>query len=386
MPARHLQRPQMRPALRWLATTVGLAVTTAAIFAMAPANASATTTEADLSLSGVATSSSILGGSLIGIHPGDSVDFKASALPTAGLSNVPVLGPLVQSLLSPLLGQYQVVVHLPSNFPGGARSVTLGGPTSGACAGKPDLPIAFNTAGTYNFTWNVQYVLPGLFGCSASGISTDFNLLKSAGIALNATNQWVGQIVVADSPPVGGLGIQLPGLGVAPSLPVVGQLPTLGESGLTVQLPVTLPSVPALPGAGGNKPTAGSGSTTAPAGSSTANTVCVPCEVVPNVGMGSGVGGASGGFAGVGPDANTTTQLGRGLSDGGALKSSPAPVVTSTAAALDSPQINTHVNLAANKAPAAQMPVLLAIIAIIALSLVTATYARLYLLRRNTAV
>jgi hypothetical protein len=37
----------------------------------------------------------------------------------------------------------------------------------------------------------------------------------------------------------------------------------------------------------------------------------------------------------------------------------------------------------ANKAPAAQMPVLLAIIAIIALSLVTATYARLFLLRRN---
>jgi hypothetical protein len=42
-----------------------------------------------------------------------------------------------------------------------------------------------------------------------------------------------------------------------------------------------------------------------------------------------------------------------------------------------------QVELAANPAPSAQMPVLLAIVAIIALSLVTATYARLYLLRRN---
>jgi hypothetical protein len=41
------------------------------------------------------------------------------------------------------------------------------------------------------------------------------------------------------------------------------------------------------------------------------------------------------------------------------------------------------VGLTSNKPPAAQLPVLLAIIAIIALSLVTATYARLYMLRRD---
>jgi len=43
------------------------------------------------------------------------------------------------------------------------------------------------------------------------------------------------------------------------------------------------------------------------------------------------------------------------------------------------------IDLASNKAPAGQMPVLLAILAIIALSLVTATYARLYLMRRHVA-
>ncbi|HEY7050397.1 MAG TPA: hypothetical protein VH373_24490, partial [Jatrophihabitantaceae bacterium] len=43
------------------------------------------------------------------------------------------------------------------------------------------------------------------------------------------------------------------------------------------------------------------------------------------------------------------------------------------------------IDLAANRAPAGQMPVLLAILAIIALSLVTATYARLYLMRRTAS-
>ncbi len=176
----------------------------------------------------MATQSSVLGGELIGVHPGDTVDFTASGLPTAGLQNIPALGKLVDSLLSPLLGQFQVVVHTGANFPGGARSVTLGGPASGPCKGVHDLPVTFPANGTYNFTWNVQYVLPVLLGCKANGVSAaNLNLLKSVGVALNASLQWVGQIVVANDPPKGGLGLQLPGIKVAPSLPVVGQLPTI---------------------------------------------------------------------------------------------------------------------------------------------------------------
>jgi hypothetical protein len=89
----------------------------------------------------------------------------------------------------------------------------------------------------------------------------------------------------------------------------------------------------------------------------------------------------NGGSGPAAPDAGNVTQIGQGLSNGGSLTPGGGPAPTPGT----SPGAVTHkqVNLAANKAPAAQMPVLLAIIAIIALSLVTATYARLFLLRRN---
>ena len=104
MRARHTGRPVGSARLRWTAAAMGAAIAGVAIFTTTTtaAHASATTTDAQLSLSGVATKSSVLGGSLIGIHPGDTVDFGSSGLPTAGLDNVPALGKLVQNLLSPL--------------------------------------------------------------------------------------------------------------------------------------------------------------------------------------------------------------------------------------------------------------------------------------------
>jgi hypothetical protein len=102
----------------------------------------------------------------------------------------------------------------------------------------------------------------------------------------------------------------------------------------------------------------------------------VPCVVMPQVGNGGNGGG------GVVPNANTVTQIGNGIAEPAAV-SGPGPV-TSTVAAPSSARPQKQLNLEANKAPAAQMPVLLAIIAIIALSLVTATYARLFLLRRES--
>jgi hypothetical protein len=370
MPGRHQERPHSRPGLRWVAGAVGIAVAGAAIFATAPSSSAATTVSAQLSLSGVATSSNVLGGTTIGVHPGDTVDFKASALPTAGLENIPSLGTLLSTLLSGVLGQYQVVVHLGSTFPGGARTVTLGGPTSGVCAGASHLPVTFPNTGTYGFTWTVQYVIPTALGCTKNGLSsTDLNLLKSAGIAINASNQWTGQIVVAENPPPGGISVQLPGVSVAPSVTGIGQLPTIGLS------PISVPTIPldvsgvvsGLPSISGLPPIGGS---TAPGGGPTGE--CVPCEVLPNPGNFPG-------FGGVGPDANSVNLLGAGLHDFGALSGS-SPSVTRTAGPVTTKKT---IELASNKAPAAQVPVVLAILAIIALSLVTATYARLYLLRRN---
>lgn len=375
MRARHSGRPGGSGRLRWIGGAVAATIAGAAIFTTTTtaAHASATTIDAQLSLSGVATKSSVLGGSLIGIHPGDTVDFVSSGLPTAGLDNIPALGTLVQNLLSPLLGQFQVVLHTGANFPGGKRDVTLGGPTSGPCKGAKDLAITFPSTGTYNFTWNIQYVLPGLLGCKASGLSSsDLNLLKGAGVALNASEQWVGQVVVANNPPKGGIGLQLPGIQVAPSLPVVGQLPTIGITIPAVQLPVTLPTLPSLPGSGGSGGNGG-GSGGGSNGGGGGGGLCVPCVVMPNTGGGGGA---------VAPDANSVTQIGRGLSDLGRV-SGPDKGTTGGSTSTAAPSTSRHVDLAANKAPAAQMPVILAIIAIIALSLVTATYARLFLLRRN---
>ncbi|MDT4913896.1 MAG: hypothetical protein QOC66_3024, partial [Pseudonocardiales bacterium] len=249
MPGRHQTAPRSRPRLRWLVGLAGLSVAAATMLAFSPAGA-ATTVNAQLSLTGVATSANIAGGSQIGVHPGDTVNFKASALPTAGLENIPALGSLLNSLLSPLLGQYQVVASFSSSFPGGAQTVTLGGPATGTCKGLPAKAFTFPNKGTYAFTWKVQYVLPALLGCAKNGVSNaNLNLLQKVGVALNATNSWVGKIVVADNPPKGGISIQLPGVSVAPNI-AGQQLPTLGVPGVSlptlgVQVPNLNPSKPA---------------------------------------------------------------------------------------------------------------------------------------------
>ena len=57
---------------RWLAGALGLGVAVTAVIVAGPAGA-ATTVPAQLALSGVVTSKSPTGGSVVGIHPGDAV-------------------------------------------------------------------------------------------------------------------------------------------------------------------------------------------------------------------------------------------------------------------------------------------------------------------------
>jgi len=390
-----------RHGLRWLAASAGIAVAGATVLAMAPAHADSATVNAQLSLSGVATKDNVLGGTTIGVHPGDTVDFQASALPTAGLENIPALGSLLDGVLSSLLGsQFQVVVTFGSDFGAatpalGGQSVTLGGPTSGSCKGAPDSAITFPKAGTYSFTWTVRYVLPGLLGCTKSSLgATSMNQLQQAGIAINASNQWVGQVVVANDPPKGGISVQLPGVGAAPSLPVVGQLP-----GATLP-PVSLPTIPvggvSIPGIGGGSASSGSGSgstSTGHAGGSTKGAgsqftppgLTVPEEVVPK-GYGDGNSTTSGG-SGSGLGAGGLSDLGVlgdiVAGDSGTHAAAPA-AATAEPSASAGPTIAAHAVLSAtNTSNGQQMPVLLAIVSIIALSLVTAIYARMYLLRKK---
>jgi hypothetical protein len=387
MPGRHQTAPGSRPRLRWLVGLAGVAVTAATLLAFSPAGA-ASTVNAQLSLTGVATSDNVLGGSQIGVHPGDTVNFKASALPTAGLQSIPSLGGLLDSLLSPLLGQYQVVASFGSSFPGGAQTVTLGGPTSGACAGVAAKSFTFPAKGSYAFTWKVQYVLPGLLGCSTNGVSsTNLNLLQQAGVALNATNSWVGKIVVADNPPKGGISIQLPGVSVAPNI-AGHQLPTIGVPG--INLPTLGVAVPDLNpgksagsnGGSGSKP----GKTTSAAPTLPGNVIPVPAQVVPR-GSGDGVftdgGFNTGVLPGLGSQAGDSSGLlpvSTGTAAGSAGKAAAAP-----AAQPDQKASGKHktIDLASGRSSTGQLSIVLALIAIIALFSVASLYARLYLLRRN---
>jgi hypothetical protein len=334
----------------------------------------ANTVNAQLSLSGVATSTSVAGGSEIGVHPGDTVTFKASALPTAGLQNVPSLGPVLQSVLDGVLGQYQVVVSFGASFPGGAKTVTLGGPTSGPCAGQPAQSFTFPNKGTYAFTWKVQYVLPLLLGCTKNGLSdSDLNLLAKAGVALNANNQWVGKVVVADNPPKGGISIQLPGVSVAPNI-AGHQLPTIGVPG--VQLPTVAVPVPNL-NQGGTK---AAGSNSSSANTPVARELPVPALVVPRGDNADVFGGTgSGNF----PDVlGGVSSLDNGSSSQPAGHATQSATSAKTQPTQNSTGKHKTIDLASNKGSTGQLSVILAVLSVVVLGLVAGTYARLYLLRK----
>jgi hypothetical protein len=342
MSGRRQQRPAGRLGLRWVAGALGIALAggTAAL-AMQSAHAAAPSVDATFSVTGVTTSNCGVsaGGNDVYVTPGGAINFKTSvaSLNLLGL-NLSTAG------LAGLDGQL-VIDPSPTKV-----SITTAKATT----------VTGLTAGDHKYTFHVTAV---------DGIP--LNLLSpslSGGASLN----YGGIIHVTDQAALCGIAIQVPGVQVSASasgLPPIDvslpplSLPTLPAPTLA-KLPNVVPPVPVT-------------STTAPAGGSnarghTSTTECVPCEVVPNTNLG-------GGFGGVSANANSLTQIGSALHEGPA--SGPAPVPSAT-----SPSTTTttkRIDLAANKAPAAQVPVLLAIIAIIALSLVTATYARLYLLRRN---
>jgi hypothetical protein len=349
-------------AARRLAGAAGLGVAVGAVLIASPAGASTTVT-AQLALSGVVTTSSPAGGSTVGIHPGDSVDLKPASVPTQGLNahGFP-LGDVLGGVLGGATG-YQIVLHLPSTFPGGGRDVKLG-----ACSSAKDLRAAFPTAGTYPFTWtayavNLLCLVPG------EGITLDGNAAEQSGIALNAQGQWIGKIVVATDPPSGGLSVQLPGVSAAPKVGPV-QLPTVRVPGATAPtVPVRLPSsAPNLPGTSSHPAAPSSpspGIDYAPPGPSIEDQV-VPKGYGPDLRDGHA------------PDALDSALVnGRSGSTTGGQRADGAhagmPIQTGSAGPMD---------VAANKAPA-ELPALLGIIAIVALSLVTAMYARLYLMRRQ---
>jgi hypothetical protein len=374
-----------RGTLRWIAGGVGLAVAAATVIGATPAYAA--TVGAQLTLSGVASSSNPTGGSTVGVHPGDSVTLTASALPTAGAPAG--LNSLLSGLVGGLTG-FDVTLQS-GNLPGVKYPYVL---SSTGCSGThKSLSLPSLKKGTYKFTYTADKVtvLPSVLGvlggCKYNQIELSGDQLKKATanqIAVNAKSTYAGQIVVATDPPKGGISIQLPSVSVKPKVGPV-QLPNVTVPGITTPtIPTTIPSitVPKLP----TKPGTGSGGTKSGSTSSGLNItqpgLSVPEQVVPQ-GGGDGVYGANN-DTGVLPD----TGLGNFAPLGDSGGTTPKAGTTAKGSPASSAAKSKTVDLAASTKPASsgsELPIILAILAIIALSLVAATYSRLYLLRRNAA-
>jgi hypothetical protein len=341
-------------------SAVALAITGSVALLLSPSAQAATTVSGQLSLSGIATADSPLGGQVVGLHPGDSLVLSASTAPTAGLDKLG-LGGLVDSLLGGATG-YQVIAHFPAGFPGGKRDVTLGK------NGQASVKFTFPAAGTYGFTWNANSIT--VLGVGKP-IKLNGNQLAQAGIALNAEGQWVGKVVVATDPPAGGISLQGPGVSIAPSLPIVGTLPPVHLPGTTLPAP---PNPPTPPGASfGNGGKADGGTTTAPPRLNyTPNGPSVADLTMPK-GYGGGTG-LAGTYVPPGLD-GAASGAALGSNQGAASNGKAGSARNQTA---KNAKAAPTVDLASSpeRSAASGLPALLVVLAVIALSAATAGYAR----------
>ncbi len=364
MQARTEASPRRR-GLRW----VGLACVLALLSTLSlgsPAGAATSVTQ--LGPTGVVDKYNPTGGDQVQVKPGDSVNFKAAVAPT-GLLRTLNLDSLAGTLDGALaVARFGITADF-SRLPGGSNNVKLTGNTSKT--------YRFSRVGRYPFTWTIDKVLLGNF----IPVSLDGNQLKGAGVALNAKNQYVGTVVVSNATPTLHIGAQLPSVQVHPKLPVVGSLPRITIPG------VRLPSVQVpVPNLNPNRKTS-----TTKAGTKAGargpdlslftkpHLLPVPARVMSGLGGG---GGSSSGGSGGGFYSNTLPGVSP-LGNGQQLTLGTTSGSSSTAKSADAAQKAADAQLAANPAPSAQLPVVLAILAIIALALVAATYARLFLLRRT---
>jgi hypothetical protein len=356
---------------RIVGAVAATAVATGATLLPAPSAGAATTVTTQLALSGVVTNNSATGGSVVGIHPGDTVDFKAAAV---GLAADNAVADLLGSFLN-LVSGYQIEVTPGAGFPSGASKFILGGP-----GGLPVKAVNFPAKGTYNFSWTAKKI--SVLGLAP--VNLDGNDAAALGIKLNAKGEWVGQVVVADNPPAGGIGVQVPGVTASPSLPVVGQLPAVGLPGATTP---TLPNIldpgvlTGLPPDGTKTSPSGNPSpgATTPSINYHSNGPSVADLTVPH-----GYGGGSGAASNYVPSG-----LGDSIGAPGTnfVTGSNATGATNVAAGSGGSAPKT-VDVASSKSRSAldTLPTLLVVLAVIALSGATAFYARTFLLHKPATV
>jgi hypothetical protein len=379
MPVR-LQRRLSRRGTRLLAGSVGLAMAGAAagtaFLLAAPAAAAPTPSyhpgadTATFAVTGVLDHNCPVstGGTEVWIKPGDSINFDSSAV---GI-NVSAVDGLFTGIIGKVVGlDVSATVDKGTDH---AQSFSVAGGKTTAFTNAKGL-----SSGSHTLTWKATdlAVLPltstiPILG-STLGALTHIPLSSSAVTQAGAALSWSGVIRVTNDAPQCKLSVATPKVDVT-----LGPLKTTVPP-LNVNVPVpNLPSLPGLPGGGGGSGGGGGGTGGGGGGGGGGGHYKPPTEPVPDQVM----GGIGSGFGGVAPNGGTSTQLGTGLPDNSGQSSATNGGGKATNGS-SKPQTQTQTVYASNKAPTAQLPVLLAIIAIIALSLVTATYARLYLLRRN---
>jgi hypothetical protein len=366
--ARHVPRHARPSSVRAVALigAAGIAALSGALLlSYAPAGAEASSTTATLTLTGVRDSNCEFstGGTTVYVKPGGDATFKGEL---AGLK-----------VTVPLLGQLDLSSSKIASFD---DKLVIDGHTKTPhyVGGKKTYTMHDVSAGKHKIAWSADSIT--LVGGLKVPLSAKNTTLPAGGHL-----DWVGTLAASKTTKCG-ISIEVPGGGVSVG-PITLSVPPI-TSIPTISVP-HLPSVPNLPGGSSSSspahhPGHGGGTTSsAPpqggGGTQSQRPTTIPELVVPNAGSGGDSAfGGGGGLGGVGALPDTGGSIGP-IAPAAVTSTAPAPAQPSSSKA-------KPIDLATNKADdgmgGPQLPVLLAIVAIIALSLVTATYARMYLLRK----
>jgi hypothetical protein len=370
MPGRHVAALGQaahagRPRARWLVGAAGGAAIAAALIAVTSGSAGAVDNpvKATFGVTGVATSNCQIstGGSDVYVKPGQELDVKTSIV---GLT---LLGlPLDLSKLASLNGA--LVIDPQSQTP---RKLDITNTVQ---------KINGLSAGDHKWTWTVSTVQVGLLKVPLG--------LTSKALKLGAKLSWDGTIHVTDNAGKCGVAVALPSVSASVSasgLPPIG----VGIPGIKVTVPVSVPTV-SLPGVG-NPGGGGSGGGSNGGGNHSSSTpppvtdnpIPVPAKVVPGD-DGSGLLGGGIDFGGIpaGSVAGGSVPIAGG---GAGPVSAPSTHAAAQLPNQDSTGKQKTIDLAASRpGSTGEVWVVLAIVAVIALAFVAATYARLYLLKRGS--
>jgi hypothetical protein len=351
-----------RPGARWLVGAALGAAVAATLIGVTSGSAGAVDNpvKATFGVTGVATNNCkvSVGGTDVYVKPGQELDVKTSII---GLTLLGV--PLDLSKLASLDGALVI-------DPGSAHPTKL------------DITNTLQkvdglTAGDHKWSWTVSTVKVGLLKVPLG--------LSSSALKAGAKLSWNGTIHVTPNAANCGIAVQLPSVSASVS---ASGLPPIGISipGVKVSVPVTVPTgLPTLgnPG-GGNGGSTGSGGGHHSSGGQPPvvnNPIPVPAKVVPSgdsgglIGSTIDFGGLPAGSAGGGPTA---------LANGGGPAGAPTKAVAAKVAPKQLEAGKRPIQYASSPASTGEVWVVLAIVAVIALAFVAATYARLYLLKRGS--